>query len=58
MDVLKLLEDVKNDKVSLEEAAKELKEPKKPRGSKEPGKTDSHDYYDYDRMSPMGEAYE
>ena len=26
MDVLKLLEDVKNDKVSLEEAAKELKE--------------------------------
>ena len=25
MDVLKLLEDVKNDKVSLEEAAKELK---------------------------------
>ena len=26
MDVLKLLEDVKNDKVSLEEAAKELKQ--------------------------------
>ena len=27
MDVLKLLEDVKNDKVSLEKAAKELKQP-------------------------------
>ena len=40
------------------EAAKKLKEPKNPRGSKEPGKTDSHDYYNYDRMSLMGEVYE
>lgn len=38
--------------------SKELKEPKKTREIKESGKQDSHDHYDYDRMSPMGEAYE
>ena len=35
-----------------------LKEPKKPREVKEPEKPDSHDYYTYDRKSPMGEVYE
>ena len=43
---------------SIVNLAKKLKEPKNPRGSKEPGKTDSHDYYNYDRMSLMGEVYE
>ena len=45
------------DSKELKEPGK-LKESKKTREVKEPGKQGGHDHCDYDRMNPMGEAYE